>query len=140
MRLFLDTSVVLAACGRASGAARAIFAGAPANGWLLLTSAYVLGEVEKNLAKFPPEARQAWSQLAAQLTVTRDVWTYDRPVVFAPAKDRPILFTAAAWARVLLTLDTGDFAGLMPMGFYHLEILKPAEFLVRERATGRLSQ
>src|SRR5437867_691665 len=30
----------------------------------------------------------------------------DRPVVFAPAKDRPVLFTAAAWARVLLTLDT----------------------------------
>ena len=70
--------------------------------------------------------------------MTRDVWTLDRPVVFAPAKDRPILFTAAAWSRMLLTLDTGDFGGLMPAGFYHLEILKPAQFLGRERSADRL--
>lgn len=56
MRLFLDASVVLAACGRTSGASRAIFDRAPANGWRLLTSRYSLNEVAKNLAKLPPPA------------------------------------------------------------------------------------
>ena len=62
----------------------------------------------------------------------------DRPVVFEPAKDRPILFTAAAWATVLLTLDVGDFGKLVESGFYHLAISTPGAFLGRERAAGRL--
>jgi hypothetical protein len=62
----------------------------------------------------------------------------NRPVVFELAKDRPVLFTAAAWSSVLLTLDTGDFGGLMPAGFYHLSVLRPGVFVERERAVGRL--
>lgn len=42
-----------------------------------------------------------------------DVLTLDRPAVFHAGKDRPILFSALAWADVLLTLDRGDFGGLM---------------------------
>ena len=138
MRIFLDTSVVLAACGRSTGGSRAVFDFAPANGWRLLTSRYVLNEVVKNLPKLPPAALINWPTLSQQLTVTRDVWTMDRPAVMAPAKDRPILFTAAAWSKVLLTLDTGDFGGLMETGFYHLAVMKPAAFLEHERAAGRL--
>jgi hypothetical protein len=62
----------------------------------------------------------------------------DRPAVFGPAKDRPILFAAAAWARVLLTLDRGDFGAVMESGFYDLEIATSGDFLQRERAGGRL--
>jgi hypothetical protein len=62
----------------------------------------------------------------------------DRPAVFGPAKDRPVLFTAAAWAEVLLTLDRGDFGAVMGAGFYGLEVLMPGDFLERERAAGRL--
>jgi hypothetical protein len=62
----------------------------------------------------------------------------DRPVVFGPAKDRPVLFTAAAWAEVLLTLDRGDFGAFMPKGFYGLPVLTPGDFLAKERAAGRL--
>ena len=62
----------------------------------------------------------------------------DRPAVFGPAKDRPVLFTAAAWAEVLLTLDRGDFGAVMESGFYGLEVLTPGDFLERERAAGRL--
>jgi hypothetical protein len=72
--------------------------------------------------------------------VVRDVWTMDRPAVFSPAKDRPVLFTAAAWAEILLTLDRGDFEPLMETGFYGLNILTPAAFLEKERAAGRLAQ
>jgi hypothetical protein len=42
-----------------------------------------------------------------------DVLTLNRPAVFHAAKDRPILFSALAWADVLLTLDRGDFGSLM---------------------------
>ena len=53
-------------------------------------------------------------------------------------KDRPILFGAVAWADVLLTLDGGDFEGLLGSDFYGLPILKPGAFLERERRAARL--
>jgi predicted nucleic acid-binding protein len=138
VRIFLDTSVILAACGRVTGASHEIFDRATLNGWRLLTSRYVISEVVKNIVKLPPAALTTWPVLSAKLTITRDVWTIDRPAVFGPAKDRPILFTAAAWSTVLLTLDTNDFGALIESGFYHLRVLKPTMFLERERAAGRL--
>jgi predicted nucleic acid-binding protein len=138
VKLFLDSSVVLAACGRPSGASRAIFDFAAQNQWRLLTSRYVLNEVTKNLQKLPSRALADWPVLSAKLLKTRDVWTLDRPVVFEPAKDRPVLFTAAAWANMLLTLDVADFGKLIETGFYHLTVMSPGAFLARERAAGRL--
>jgi hypothetical protein len=67
-----------------------------------------------------------------------DVFTLDRPTVFDAGKDRPILFSALAWADVLLTLDRTDFGRLMDKPFYGLEVLKPGNFLWRERIAGRL--
>ena len=113
---------------------RAVFDLAAANGWRLLTSSYVLAEVRRNLPKLKPGALADWPRLSTQLTRTRDVWTMDRPVVFAAAKDRPVLFTAAAWSRTLLTLDRDDFGPVMARGFYHLAVLRPGDFLERERA------
>ncbi|HEY3853591.1 MAG TPA: hypothetical protein VGO67_04265 [Verrucomicrobiae bacterium] len=67
-----------------------------------------------------------------------DVLTLDRPTVFPVGKDRPILFSALAWADVLLTLDRGDFGVFMEKPFYDLLVLKPGVFLERERNAGRL--
>lgn len=67
-----------------------------------------------------------------------DIFTLDWPAVFPVSKDRPILFSALAWADVLLTLDTGDFGGLMEKPFYGLQVVKPGVFLERERSAGRL--
>ena len=67
-----------------------------------------------------------------------DVLTLEWPVVFPVAKDRPVLFSALAWADVLLTLDREDFGELLNQPFYGLPILKPGTFLERERAAGRL--
>jgi hypothetical protein len=89
-------------------------------------------------SRLPAQARDDWTQLSPLLFAVRDVWTVDRPAVFGSAKDRPVLFTAAAWAEVLLTLDRGDFGALMGTGFYGLDILTPGDFLERERAAGRL--
>ena len=139
MKLFLDASVLLAACGRPAGGSRAVCDLAAAQGWRLLASDYVMREVEKNVRlRLPAAAQGEWQHLKPLLEVMTDVVTFDWPVVFPAAKDRPVLFTAAATADVLLTLDRADFAGVMGAGFYGLPVMRPGDFLRRERAAGRL--
>lgn len=139
MRVFLDSSVVLAACGSSSGASREVVRLAASNRWHLITIPYVMEEVILNLPKLPPAAVSVWARLRSELVLLDDVITLDRPVVFPPAKDRPILFSALAWADVLLTHDRGDFGRLLGTEFYKLAILSPGNFLERERAAGRLN-
>ena len=138
MRLFLDTSVLLAASGSANGASREIFRLAAKNSWTLVATPYAVEEVRRNLFHFPADAGSDWNRLLDELLLMDDVFTVDRPAVFAPAKDRPILFSALAWADVLLTLDRGDFETLLGNEFYGLKILTPGQFLLRERAAGSL--
>jgi predicted nucleic acid-binding protein len=134
----LDTSVLLAASASATGASREVFHKASANGWILVATPYVIEEVLHNLPDFPPAVSADWASLRPMLEIMDDVLTLDRPVVFEVAKDRPILFSALAWADILLTLDRGDFGGLMEKPFYDLLVLKPGNFLERERTAGRL--
>ncbi len=138
MKLFLDSSVLLAACGRPLGASRALFGLMDASGWTLLTSAYVLREVGRNISRIGPHAAGEWGHLRRLLMPVPDVLVFDWPVVFEAGKDRPVLFTAAACADVLLTLDRADFGPLMGTGFYGLLVSKPGDFLVGQRAAGRL--
>ena len=86
MNLFLDASLVLAACGRPAGASRAVFDMATRNGWTLLTSQYVILEITRNIPRLPVHAASDWAQLRSMLVLVRDVWTMDRPAVFGPAK------------------------------------------------------
>jgi hypothetical protein len=60
MRLFLDSSVLLAASGSARGASREVFRLAEANGWLLLATPYVVEEVLHNLPELPLTASADW--------------------------------------------------------------------------------
>ena len=138
MKLFLDTSVLLAACGSAQGSSHALFGYAPAQGWTLMTSPWVVTEVVRNLPKFPLSATGEWLRLRPQLVLVDDVVSLNQAVVFPVSKDRPVLLTALAWAQVLLTLDVGDFGGLLGGHFYGMPILSPAEFLEGERSAGRL--
>ena len=138
MNLFLDTSVLLAASASGTGASREIFRRTSANGWTLMTTPYALEEVQRNLPDFPPAASTDWASLRPALVIMNDVLTLDRPIVFPIPKDRPILFSALAWADVLLTLDRGDFEKLLGQAVYGLAVLKPGSFLAGERAAGRL--
>ena len=138
MRLFLDTSVLLAASGSAAGASREIFRRASANGWILIATPYGLEEVLRNLPDLAPSASWDWAALRPALLIMDDVLTLDRPAVFSVSKDRPILFSALAWADILLTLDEGDFGGFMSKPFYGLLVLRPGVFLQAERVAGRL--
>jgi hypothetical protein len=139
MKLFLDATVLLAASGSCHGASREIFRIAPFNGWTLLTTPYVLEETVRNLPTLPLAASADWIRLRRQLVICDDVLTLDRPVVFPVTKDRPVLFSALAWADVLLTLDRNDFGTLLGNEFYGLPVLKPGSFLERERTAGRLN-
>lgn len=138
MRLFLDTSVLLAAAGSANGSSRALFSYAATKGWVLICSPYALNEVLRNLPKLAVSATTEWLRLRPQVTVVDDVVSLDWPVVFAASKDRPILFTALAWADVLLTLDKEDFADVLGGTFYGLRVMLRYDFLQHERAAGRL--
>ena len=137
MKLFLDTSVLLAASGSATGASRELFRLAPTEGWILLATPYVVHEVEQNLPDLPTLWSEDWGRLRPALSIADDVFTLDRPVVFGPAKDRPILFSALAWADVLLTLDRVDFGDLLNNSFYGLAILTPGMFLKQHRRAER---
>jgi predicted nucleic acid-binding protein len=53
MKLFLDTSVLLAASGSAAGASREVFRMARQCGWELVATPYVLEEVLRNLGACP---------------------------------------------------------------------------------------
>ncbi|MBC7785578.1 MAG: hypothetical protein H7144_17230 [Burkholderiales bacterium] len=135
MNIFLDSSVLLAACGRATGASRAVIDQSATRGWTLLTSSYVIDEVEINLKKLGEAAINEWPLLKVRLHVVPDILSFHWVNVFAPAKDRPILFTAAAFSDVLLTLDRRDFGELFGGAFYGLAILKPGTFLANMQET-----
>jgi hypothetical protein len=137
LNVFLDSSVVLAACGRATGASRAVFDTGGERGWVLQTSSYVLGEVERNISNLPPAAAKVWIELRAKLVVVPDVVTLAWISVVPATKDRPILFTAFAWSDVLLTLDRRDLGDVLGSDFYGLRVMKPGDFLSLERAAGR---
>ena len=138
MKLFLDPSVLLAACGSGRGSSHALFDYAPAQGWILLASPWVVTEVVRNLPKFPPAATSEWLRLRPQLVLVDDIVSLNQVVVFPVSKDRPVLLTALAWSQVLLTLDHGDFTRLLGSHFYGMPLLQPAEFPERERRAGRL--
>ena len=140
MRLFVDTSVLLAAAASHRGAWREIFRLASPNEWVMITTAYVVDEVLRNLPDFPPVVSAEWARLRLELLLMEDVVTVDRPAVFSAGKDRPILFSALAWADVLLTLDSADFGKFLGSSFYGMPVLRPGQFLLSERAAGRLRE
>ncbi len=96
VRLFLDTSVLLSACGSEKGASREIFRLASAKNWTLVATPYVIQEVSKNLQKLGDEASGTWAQLQIGLVILEDVVTLDRPVMFG-AKARTVRFFLVHW-------------------------------------------
>ena len=69
MNLFLDTSVILAACASDTGASREVCRRAASHNWSLIITPYVISEVEGNLANLPSNSRVVWQGLRPQLEV-----------------------------------------------------------------------
>lgn len=140
MRLFLDTSVLLAAAGSAGGASRFVLDQAETQGWSLVTADYCADEVRRNLTKLVPSAPNVWRQtIAPRLEITQVRLALDQALIFPKAKDRPVVISALAkncdW---LLTLDETDFHGNLGRAVYGMGVATPGQFLMEQRKAGQL--
>lgn len=140
MRLFIDTSVLLAAAGSARGAARFVIDEAHAHSWRLLTSPYCIEEALRNARKVNSKAPAVLGEtIIPKLELVLTELTFDKVLVFPKAKDRPVLLSAlGAKADCLLTLDEGDFQNVIGAQVYGMQIRTPGLFLIAERDAGRI--
>jgi len=131
VKLFLDSSVLLAAAGSTSGASRVLFLTAQDEGWSLVTSDYCVREAEHNLPKLGPLATRAWRRtIRPVLAIHSTSVVLDRPLVYRATKDRPVVISALGLqADFLLTLDRVDFQELLGDAIYGLPIRTPGQFL-----------
>lgn len=140
MKLFLDSSVLLAAAGSSRGASSFIITGPRSRGWILVTAEYCADETRRNLAKIGPASMSKWNQTVApavRIVPTRT--SLNRPPVFPKVKYRPVVITALAEKRAwLLTLDREDFHGKLGSEVYGVSIATPGEFLIIQREQGLL--
>ena len=130
MRVFLDSSVLLAAAGSTKGASRFIIFN-HSKSLELVTSDYCIQEVEFNLNKLGPHCSVDWySQIKPKLQIKPVRISLSKILIYPNAKDRPVVITALSInAACLLTLDKTDFKGLLGESIYKMWILSPAQFL-----------
>ena len=132
MRLFLDANVLVSAALNPEGAASNLFAFAGAGACELVTSAFVVAEVTRNLRFKAPEAVDRWERSSASvgIVVEADARLVDRIGVPLPAKDRPILAAALGCrGTVLVTGDRRHFGPLFGRPFAGTVVLSPREAL-----------
>lgn len=140
MRLFLDSSVLLAAAGSSRGASSFIITDPSSYGWVLVTAEYCAEETRRNLSKLGAAATGTWTRtVAPSVRIVPTRTSLDRPLVFPKVKDRPVVITALAEkCEWLLTLDEGDFHGKLGCEVYGMSIATPGEFLFAQRERGLL--
>ena len=133
MKIFLDSSVILSACGSTKSLSRLITEIAKERGWNLVSAVYCRAETVKNLAKFAPQATAHWQNLQTRIEWLPNALTRKRPLLLTASKDKPVLISAlAAKPDILLTLDARDFALLLNTKVYGVFVTTPRDFLIRE--------
>ena len=131
MRIFLDSSVILSACGSDRSLSSLVALIAKEQGWQMVSAAYCRAETLKNLSKFPQAASSRWQDFQARVEWTPNALTTPRPILLTASKDKPVLISAlAAECDALLTLDTGDFGILLGSKVYGLKVMTPRSFLI----------
>lgn len=140
MDLFLDTSVLLSACGSNKGASRFILESANENDWNLVSALYCREETLRNLRKLGDSAQECFDKHLDRLIDWQlNALTSDDIIVFEKAKDRPVLISALACKPdALLTLDRADFHDRLGRQFYGIAIRTPGEWLMEQREAGLL--
>ena len=132
MRVFLDSSVIISACGSAKSLSRLVCQIRAKHSWEIVSSAYCRAEVSRNIVKFGAPANDSWARLHDDLVWVPNALTSERPLLLTAGKDKPVLISAlAAQSEVLLTLDTGDFELLIGTEVYGMLVTTPRDFLVR---------
>ena len=139
VELFLDTSVLLSACGSPKDASRYIVEEANNLEWSLISAHYCREETQRNLHKLGDNAEAYFeSHLKSQIDWRRDVLTSEDIVIYEKAKDRPVLISALSMKPdALLTLDRADFHERLGTQFYGIAIRTPGEWLMELRESGQ---
>jgi predicted nucleic acid-binding protein len=140
VELFLDTSVLLSACGSSRGASRFIIDEAKAQDWALISAYYCREETRRNLNKLGVDAEMFFTQeLDRRIDWRVDALTSKDIVVFDKAKDRPVLISAlSVKPNALLTLDRADFHDQLGNQFYGIDIRTPGEWLMEMREAEKI--
>lgn len=133
MKVFLDSSVLLSACGSERSLSRLITEIAGERKWKLVSAAYCRAETSKNLGKFGAAACGHWKSLQRKVEWAPNALTTGRPLLLTASKDKPVLISALAeHCDLLLTLDKGDFGMLLGTKVYGMKVLTPRDFLVSQ--------
>ena len=132
MRIFLDSSVLLSACGSEKSLSRLITEIAPERGWRLISASYCRAETSKNIGKLGAEAVLRWPDMQSKVEWVPNALTSRKPLLLTASKDKPVLISAlAAKCEVLLTLDKGDFGMLLGTTVYGMLVNTPRGFFDR---------
>jgi predicted nucleic acid-binding protein len=133
VKIFLDSSVLLSACGSEKSLSRLITEIASDRGWHLISASYCRAETSKNIGKLGSEAALRWPDMQSKVEWVPNALTSRRPLLLTASKDRPVLISAlAAKCEVLLTLDKGDFGILLGTTVYGMRVDTPHAFLIGE--------
>lgn len=131
MRVFLDSSVMLSACGSGKSLSRLITEIAPERGWSLISASYCRAETSRNIGKLGANANLKWPDLQTKIEWVSNALTSKKPLLLTASKDKPVLISAlAAKSDVLLTLDKGDFGMLLGTTVYGMQVSTPRDFLL----------
>ena len=134
MRIFLDSSVLLSACGSGKSLSRLIVEIAPDRGWRLMSASYCRAETTRNIGKLGMEATLRWPDIQSKVEWVANALTSRKPLLLTASKDKPVLISAlAAKCAVLLTLDKGDFGILLGTTVYGMRVSTPRDFLIGEK-------
>lgn len=133
MRIFLDSSVLLSACGSGKSLSRLITEIAPDRGWQLISASYCRAQTSKNIGKLGEEAALKWPEMQTRGEWVPNALTSKKPLLLSASKDMPVLISAlASKCAVLLTLDKGDFGILLGTAVYGMLVSTPRDFLIGE--------
>ena len=132
MRVFLDSSVLLSACGSEKSLSRLVTEMATGRAWHLVSATYCRAETTRNIGKFGVEAGTRWPDMQAKVEWVPNALTSKKPLLLTASKDKPVLISAmAARCKVLLTLDKADFGLLLGTTVYGMLVTTPRDFLIR---------
>ncbi|TSC75087.1 MAG: hypothetical protein G01um101430_588 [Parcubacteria group bacterium Gr01-1014_30] len=134
MRVFLDTSCIIAAVLSQTGGSFRIVSEAEVRGITIIVSRYVIREAEKNILLKYPECAESLLNIASSFTFVRDPSLRDvkRLSEVVDKDDAPVLGAALlSRADALLTLDHRDFIQNIKVqkSFPLLKIMTPGEFI-----------
>ena len=131
-RLFLDACVLFSAGYSPKSPLRCLW---ELKDVVLLSSAYVIAEAERNLSRLRLEQMDDLKRLEEQLTLVKDSpTTAMEEAINLPEKDLPVLMAAVkAKATHLLTVDKKHFGPFYEQKLGGALVLTPGEYLRRIR-------